>query len=711
LLDDINKDKISKTHVTIFSFIAWFLTGFDLLQIILLVKQTHYFFFPMYDKENEMFVIYAILSLMLFTRLLGGIFFGAYGDNNGRKSVLKITIVGILITICFSGSLPFILNIHNLEKQQINLLIPFIVLVLVKCITGFFIGGLYPTVAVFAFENIHYEKNDNMSEIGQKIKRKEEEKCFEESTRKNTGTSALIQSGFHAGFLVIAFIIWEILSPLSLDPTLTWLSTSIIGFIIGFVLICILLLFEKKRYVIDKPDLKYFKKTSMRSFIIKSKNNALLQNFWFITTGLFYIYYFLVSIMVVVIDHSEIKSPHITSLFLLLFIFIAHLWVGGLCSKLWNKTNSTSKTWDINKKFINFLEWIYNLKILSKIPIIPGNINKAEDEEEQRLGEKNLDLLMVIFTSLLIIPFAIAGLYFYSPYLYFNNLNDGHYWIIVVFSILVILLANSSWSLIPSMLSSRFPVEVRNTATNIAYNGGLIVTFVLPLLAIQFVLKNPQWQSLLFLPLMFGAISMIIGAKRIISSTLTNSVDIEIGNLQKYEVNIKFPSTWIHRKKDGFGELHQKEKLATMWILGIENDINQNPDSLKSINDELQIVELRKVITTWDFEKKGNLNSFRLGVKGLLELKKAVTPSWDFEITGQNMELKRERNRFIMGVHGREKEYITKLIDGLAILKIISFKIEAINFAIICKTNFNYYGTYHALFERMIESMDIEREK
>jgi hypothetical protein len=72
----------------------------------------------------------------------------------------------------------------------------------------------------------------------------------------------------------------------------------------------------------------------------------------------------------------------------------------------------------------------------------------------------------------------------------------------------------------PSMLASRFPIHLRNIGSSIAYNGGLVIGFASPFISMEFFLyvKNDY---LLSIPIMLGALSIIIGAKRLLNTTKT----------------------------------------------------------------------------------------------------------------------------------------------------------------------------------------------
>jgi hypothetical protein len=64
------------------------------------------------------------------------------------------------------------------------------------------------------------------------------------------------------------------------------------------------------------------------------------------------------------------------------------------------------------------------------------------------------------------------------------------------------------------MLASRFPSHYRATGSNLAYNGGLAISFASPFIIMEFYLQYKS-EYVIFFAMILGAISMIIGAARI----------------------------------------------------------------------------------------------------------------------------------------------------------------------------------------------------
>jgi hypothetical protein len=78
------------------------------------------------------------------------------------------------------------------------------------------------------------------------------------------------------------------------------------------------------------------------------------------------------------------------------------------------------------------------------------------------------------------------------------------------------LIANLGWALVPSMLASRFPTHLRITGASLAYNGGLTISFASPFIIMEFYLSIKS-EYIIFIAMILGAISMIIGSRRLIA--------------------------------------------------------------------------------------------------------------------------------------------------------------------------------------------------
>jgi len=137
-------------------------------------------------------------------------------------------------------------------------------------------------------------------------------------------------------------------------------------------------------------------------------------------------------------------------------------------------------------------------------------------------------LLGTVFTGLvsqiigrmkIITIFAIASILLSVPLLYglfiSTNIHEK-----IFFASLLIFLSATAFGPMPAFLSERFPTEIRNTASGLVYNGGLIIGSWSPIVAIS-LLSNTKSLSPILIPLVLalnisiGAIILLIGSRLI----------------------------------------------------------------------------------------------------------------------------------------------------------------------------------------------------
>jgi len=135
-------------------------------------------------------------------------------------------------------------------------------------------------------------------------------------------------------------------------------------------------------------------------------------------------------------------------------------------------------------------------------------------------------LLGTVFTGLvsqimgrmkIITIFAIASILLSVPLLYglfiSTNIHEK-----IFFASLLIFLSATAFGPMPAFLSERFPTEIRNTASGLVYNGGLIIGSWSPIVAIS-LLSNTKSLSPILIPLVLalnisiGAIILLIGSR------------------------------------------------------------------------------------------------------------------------------------------------------------------------------------------------------
>lgn len=106
-------------------------------------------FFPNADLYTQLLASWGIFWGGFLARPLGSLFFGYIGDKSSRKSALTLSIFLMAIPTTLMGMLP--------TYQQVGLLAPFL-LVMLRLVQGFAIGGEYTGSMVFLVEHASMNK-------------------------------------------------------------------------------------------------------------------------------------------------------------------------------------------------------------------------------------------------------------------------------------------------------------------------------------------------------------------------------------------------------------------------------------------------------------------------------------------------------------------------------------------------------------------------
>jgi MFS family permease len=102
-------------------------------------------FFPTGNRFAELLSAFAVFAIGYFTRPLGAIVFGHFGDTIGRKKTLLITIVLMALATVGMGLLPTYAHIGISAS---------ILLVLLRLLQGFAVGGDLPGAITFVSEHV-----------------------------------------------------------------------------------------------------------------------------------------------------------------------------------------------------------------------------------------------------------------------------------------------------------------------------------------------------------------------------------------------------------------------------------------------------------------------------------------------------------------------------------------------------------------------------
>jgi hypothetical protein len=248
--------------------------------------------------------------------------------------------------------------------------------------------------------------------------------------------------------------------------------------------------------------------------------------FWLILSGLMYMYYSTVVVIPEILSRDNIliessnPSHQIVTLIILSMSLIAHFIVGVILYNRWDKESRIKNKiiFPLFKKFENFRKTSYNG--LLRAFGANSDVNKG-DNNKHTSDPKYHDLEIVtieVIGSLLIIIGIINSIIFYQI---LKGDNTDYGLVIIIFTALATLVANSGWAIVPSMLASRFPTHFRSTGPSLAYNGGLVISFASPFIIMEFFLGIKS-EYMIFIAMIMGAISMIIGAKRLMHQKTDN---------------------------------------------------------------------------------------------------------------------------------------------------------------------------------------------
>lgn len=145
-----SKDKVIGAFLgTIVEYYDYSLYGFS--AGIIAVK-----FFPDADYLTSLINVFAVYAVAYLSKPIGAIFFGRMGDLYGRKIVLNITIVGIVIPTIIIGLLPEYLSIGAWGT---------VILILCRFMQGIFVAGEYDGAAIYVIEHLGEKYRSTASAI------------------------------------------------------------------------------------------------------------------------------------------------------------------------------------------------------------------------------------------------------------------------------------------------------------------------------------------------------------------------------------------------------------------------------------------------------------------------------------------------------------------------------------------------------------------
>ncbi len=273
--------------------------------------------------------------------------------------------------------------------------------------------------------------------------------------------SGFVQSGYSFGF-VLAAIIYEIM--LNIFPNqafinIGWRIMFFTAVVPGMIALIIRVkMKESTVWIESKEQKKEVHKTPLKNMISDKTQRKRILFALIIMTGLMYSYYTSIGFMPVFLEN-----------------FV-----------------------NINKNEVSTIMIIVTISALIGT-IVTGGLS-------QYIGRMKILTVFALLSMVLSIP-LIYGLFISS------NIYEK-----ILYASIVVFVSSTAFGPMPAFLSERFPTEIRNTASGLVYNGGLIVGSWSPLIAI-ILLSHAKSFSPFFIPLalalniIVGAIILLIGSR------------------------------------------------------------------------------------------------------------------------------------------------------------------------------------------------------
>ena len=532
----MKKEKsLSKFKILTPAFLSWHMAGYDLVLLVVMQDEIVRFFFQSANTVESILAVFATLSISLLGRIIGGVVFGMYANNNGRKKTVRICLIAIVL-ISFSIAI-FLPNTNQIKEFDMPIIISPFIFVLSRFLTGFFVGGIWPTSATFALsklEEFYNSKQDSKSGVLGKIEKSLKKIGIYTDKDRETGRfkiegfgwqSAFIQVGFHSSFVFAVLLNYGFEPSLlcenlhlchndiflySSDEPEKWRWMFLIG--IPFILPNIFLL----RYWVEDKE-KHHYTFSKAIHLLKSQYYGMkINSIWIILTGAMYLYYATTVMIPQYLSRSNdiqncgdfCANPVIIVAFVSL---VAHFWLGPVNTILWNKHNTTSEN-NAKKGFFNSVhEKFMRFTIKFNHKFNPSRNESNSNPIEDIDFKKNPDFYLINLVGIVIMLTAIITLGGFTISYSIGIGWENNPYILLIGSLFVVFITNSVWALIQSLLSSIFPKNQRNFWVSALYNGGLAIGFVAPFLSMQIMLST-ELHFLLLLPLLLGGIAMISGS-------------------------------------------------------------------------------------------------------------------------------------------------------------------------------------------------------
>jgi MHS family proline/betaine transporter-like MFS transporter len=285
--------KLSKKHI-FFASASTIVEWYDFMLFAYLTPIFALNFFPTADKVSGTLMTFGVFAAGFFMGPIGSMVMGSLGDRLGRKKALVLSIIMMIFPLVVIAFLP--------TYKTIGVLAP-VILILMRLIQGFSIGGSYGGVMVFMIESAKPNRRGFIASFA----------------TMSSGTGVFLAS------LVVMLLSWFISS----EGLNDWGWR--LGYIIGLILAIVALMMR-----LSIPESASFKKLKENDNISDTPVRSMLKKqrkplFYAIALSAYgnIAYYLVLSYLethFVELGYSQFFALSVVTVFSLIFAFSAPLW-------------------------------------------------------------------------------------------------------------------------------------------------------------------------------------------------------------------------------------------------------------------------------------------------------------------------------------------------------------------------------------------------
>ncbi len=286
-------NRFSKRHV-FFASASTIVEWYDFMLFAYLTPVIASVFFPDFSKYTAILMTFGVFAAGFFMGPIGSVIMGSFGDRFGRKKALIISVVMMILPMFIIAILP--------TYQTIGMLAPAI-LVLMRLLQGFSIGGSYGGVMVFMIESTKPDRRGFIASFA----------------TMSSGTGVFLAS-------LVAMILFGIFSQEVLDLW-GWRIGYIIGLMLALLALVMRLLIPES-YSFEELEAQgdVSAKPVREMFSIQKKPLFFAIALSAYANIVYYLVLSYLSSYFVELNYSEFFSLAIVTIFSLIFSFSAPLW-------------------------------------------------------------------------------------------------------------------------------------------------------------------------------------------------------------------------------------------------------------------------------------------------------------------------------------------------------------------------------------------------